>query len=243
MEPWPLKLQTVSAPSRKGLEKRVLELYGPLAHIQSVTQKDSPGLGGFFASRSFEATVEVPEPGDASVSVLKPELDRLGIASLLVEDEAPAVDPGLYSGVRRRLMAPPVSVPGADGHLASAPMPEQAPAGGLSVYVGLLGDAAAAAGPGATLCGVLSPGARPAAGVAAFGLGDGSDAGSVLGELKLLDAREVFVAVDPSRKTEDTARWIAAVAQVAEVAAVVSVPGGAFTSTPNTVREYGYPVR
>lgn len=237
-----MKQHTVSASSRKGLEQKVLALYGPLAQIQAVTQKDSPGIAGFFASRSFTAAVEVPEPGDDSASVLKPELDRREIAALL-EDDIPASDPGLYSGARRRLMAPPVNVPGID----DAPVPVAAAvkplAAALRVYVGLLNDPAAAAGVGAQLCGALNPGARPTTGAAAFSLSDGAQLENVMEELKALSAIEVIVVVDPSRKTEDTARWIAAVAQVAKIAAIVPVPGGAFTATPNTVREYGYPVR
>lgn len=82
--------------------------------------------------------------------------------------------------------------------------------------------------------------------VVAFGLGSPGAESPVglalrIAELGSLDADQTWLVVDASRKAEDTARWVHAVAAVVPVDAVAAV-GGELTASPGTVDELGFPI-
>jgi len=82
--------------------------------------------------------------------------------------------------------------------------------------------------------------------VVAFGLGRGLEpAGDLAGRIAGLGAMEpdqTWLVVDASRKAEDTARWVRAVAASVPVDAVMAV-GRELTASPATVDDLGFPVR
>lgn len=78
--------------------------------------------------------------------------------------------------------------------------------------------------------------------IAAFGLERGAaDVAALAESLAGIAPDQVWVAVDASRKTEDTASWVAAVDAVLAVDGVAAT-GAAFTATPGTVAALGFPV-
>lgn len=72
----------------------------------------------------------------------------------------------------------------------------------------------------------------------AFGLEAGSDQHAAVAAI---DADQVWVVVDARRKDYDTRRWLAALTEVVDVAAI-AVIGAAETNTPETVDALGFPV-
>lgn|GEM_PF-888706 len=78
--------------------------------------------------------------------------------------------------------------------------------------------------------------------IAAFGLEHGAaDIPALAESLAGIAPDQVWVAVDASRKTEDTAGWVAAVDAVLAVDGIAA-SGAAFTATPGTVAALGFPV-
>jgi hypothetical protein len=78
--------------------------------------------------------------------------------------------------------------------------------------------------------------------VAAYGLEHGaSDVPALAESLAGIAPDQVWVAVDASRKTEDTASWVAAVDAVLAVDGIAAT-GAAFTTTPGSVDALGFPV-
>lgn len=85
--------------------------------------------------------------------------------------------------------------------------------------------------------GVLS--GQPA--VLAYGLGTFRTAESHAAELLALEADQLWLVVDVSRKHEDTKAWVEALSPVLKVTAL-AVLGSGETNTPRTVRKLGLPV-
>ncbi|GAB3583680.1 hypothetical protein GCM10027406_28700 [Leifsonia lichenia] len=78
--------------------------------------------------------------------------------------------------------------------------------------------------------------------IAAFGLEHGAaDIPALAESLAGIAPDQVWVAVDASRKTEDTAAWVGAVDAVLAVDGVAA-SGAAFTSMPGSVAALGFPV-
>lgn len=75
----------------------------------------------------------------------------------------------------------------------------------------------------------------------AFGLGRGEHVESSVQDLLKVGADEVWLAVDPGRKVDDTARWTHAVMSAMPVDAL-AVEGRCGTSTPETVTALGRPI-
>lgn len=76
------------------VKQRVADEHGPDARIIAVEQVTTGGLGGFFANRRFEVTVEVPDGPAPAADAHDLGTTRLaGIAALL--DEADAVETAL----------------------------------------------------------------------------------------------------------------------------------------------------
>jgi hypothetical protein len=74
--------------------------------------------------------------------------------------------------------------------------------------------------------------------IVAFGLLPGRD---YTEELQMLDATQVWAAVDASRKTDDTRVWVALLDEAADVDAL-AVVGTTATQTPNSVNDLGVPI-
>ena len=85
--------------------------------------------------------------------------------------------------------------------------------------------------------GVLS--GQPA--VLAYGLGTYRTAASHTQELLALEADQLWLAVDATRKHEDTKAWVEALRPVVKITAL-AVLGSRETNTPRTVRKLGLPV-
>lgn len=143
--------------------------YGPQATIVTVDEVTVGGIGGFFATRRFVATVEVPDPPLDTRPIDAHELDlsaRVGIAALLDDADAaeahvnaPAARESVstssaeFADVLRELTAAtnaPAAAAGLEPELSPAPAPERlrpsAPvplenAGDLIVVAGLDHDA------------------------------------------------------------------------------------------------------
>ncbi|WP_210479792.1 hypothetical protein [Naasia sp. SYSU D00948] len=310
-------------PTLTGLAERVRAEYGPGARIVATDESLSGGLGGFFAKRVIDVTVEIPDP------IAVPEAHefgvpaRVGLARLLddvEEQEAalphaeppvstesvdfarvleslrtdvvpPAVAPlappavpvpparsvplppaaaggGATPGVRRGVWevagAEPPALPGASGRIPPA-LPSTP--GDLVVVAGLGDDALEVAHALARLAGrghVCDGGsvtghtrrrvedrrgalAARAYGVqsgqvvlVAYGLGSGDPADARIAALPGIGADQVWVVVDVSRKSVDTARWVNAVRAVADVAAMATI-AGRFTTGREAVAEIGLP--
>lgn len=75
----------------------------------------------------------------------------------------------------------------------------------------------------------------------AFGLGRAERVDSSVQDLLRIGADEVWLAVDPGRKAEDTARWAQAIMSAMPVDAL-AVEGREGTSTPGTVAALGRPI-
>ncbi|NUL46941.1 hypothetical protein F7P69_17300 [Cellulosimicrobium funkei] len=110
------------------------------------------------------------------------------------------------------------------------------------VFAGLLDDAVEAAERAGhrrwSAAGILN-GGRPGATVVCYGLGDGSDVGTLAEGLHRYAPMHLVLAVDPSRKHADTQAWVGQLAKVIEPASYVAVPR-TVTGTPATVRDLGY---
>lgn len=82
--------------------------------------------------------------------------------------------------------------------------------------------------------------------VVAYGLGSGGEPGGEIAvriaDLGSVEADQVWLVVDASRKADDTARWVHTVAAAVPVDAVAAV-GRERTASPETVDELGYAVR
>ncbi|MCW4385716.1 hypothetical protein OH146_08000 [Salinibacterium sp. SYSU T00001] len=75
------------------VKRRVAEEHGPNARIISVEQITTGGVGGFFASRRYEVTVEVPDTPTAAADAHDLGGARLsGIAALLERADAAEAD-------------------------------------------------------------------------------------------------------------------------------------------------------
>jgi hypothetical protein len=84
----------LESPSLGELSSRVMASYGPQATIIAVDEVTVGGIGGFFATRRFVATVEVPDPPLDTRPIDSHELDlpaRVGIAALLDDADAAEV--------------------------------------------------------------------------------------------------------------------------------------------------------
>jgi hypothetical protein len=75
----------------------------------------------------------------------------------------------------------------------------------------------------------------------AFGLGPAGPDARGVAALQGVGADQVWVVVDAGRKSEDTARWVQAVAAAVPVDAIAA-EGLGFTSSPGTVEELGLPI-
>ncbi|TFB52054.1 hypothetical protein [Cryobacterium tagatosivorans] len=82
--------------------------------------------------------------------------------------------------------------------------------------------------------------------VVAFGLGRGVEPGGdlarTIASLGAMEPDQTWLVVDASRKADDTARWVQAVAAAVPIDAVVAV-GRELTASPGTVDDLGFPVR
>jgi hypothetical protein len=76
--------------------------------------------------------------------------------------------------------------------------------------------------------------------VVAYGLGNGNPSDPRVAALRGIGADQVWVAVDVSRKTVDTARWVNAVRAAVDVAALATL-AGRFTSDRDSIAELGLP--
>lgn len=84
------------------LRRRVREVHGPGARIVAAQRVTVGGVGGLFARKHVEATVEVPDPTNDTPSArvtISPPASRAGIAALLADADAadgfsPAAGPG-----------------------------------------------------------------------------------------------------------------------------------------------------
>ncbi|MBU1589487.1 MAG: hypothetical protein KKH51_16305 [Actinobacteria bacterium] len=261
----------------------VRERYGVAATVVSAEEVRVGGIGGFFARRYLDVTVDVPEPG-------KPEewtAHRRGAFDDLVERadkadrrelpiDASAVPPlstesDAFSGVLedlQRYASPNAPVTTTARRKARPVVLLKAP-GDLVVIAGIGEDAMTVA---RSLAGerggaeIVAGGAQHvAAGVPrvtdrrtafsarARGVENGR-ATIVAYSIEPGDARlaahaaalagirpdQLWLAVDASRKPEDTAAWVNAVCTVMSVQAL-AVLRTAWTSTPDTVRALGLP--
>jgi hypothetical protein len=77
--------------------------------------------------------------------------------------------------------------------------------------------------------------------VVAFGLPRRGPTPESAASLEALHADQCWVAVDAGRKTEDTARWVGAIAAIVPVDAAISWAPEA-TATPHSVSQLGLPV-
>ncbi|MBA8814733.1 hypothetical protein [Frigoribacterium faeni] len=88
------------------LRRRVREVHGPGARIVAAQRVTVGGVGGLFARKHVEATVEVPDPTNDTPSArvtISPPASRAGIAALLADADAadgfsPAAGAGAGAG-------------------------------------------------------------------------------------------------------------------------------------------------
>jgi hypothetical protein len=289
------------------LKQRVQVEHGPDARIVAVEQVTSGGLGGFFATRRFEVTVEVPDgPSEAIDAHDLDPARRVGLAALLDEadaaDGAPGARPGgsgSGSGRGSRAGAGP-GLSGFDGELSpavstasrefaeildelhsvtdalvSAPAAVAVPpparlltgVGDLVIVAGAPAEAlsVARAMSFTVQADVVVAGSAVAEGldriddrrgaitarargvererlvIAAFGLSTDRPLAEQAGNIAALRGDQIWLAVDSSRKPDDTARWVAELSSVIIPDAVAAL-GRETTATPETVRELGLPV-
>lgn len=77
--------------SIEALRRRVREVHGPGARIVAAQRVTVGGVGGLFARKHVEATVEVPDPANDTPSArvtISPPASRAGIAALLADADA-----------------------------------------------------------------------------------------------------------------------------------------------------------
>lgn len=212
-----------------------------------------------------ESGALVPEVPEAQERTEPPELDERLQAALAARPEAAEAVPVAPLAAPA---APPASAPAASPPRASAPPARLRGRGDLTLVVGLGTDAvtasrvfSASVDDAEVRPGGCSRAAAPrvddrrgalrarADGVrrersviAAYGLEHGADDLPALAEsLAGIAPDQVWVAVDASRKAEDTAAWVAAVDAVLAVDGIAA-SGAAFTSTPESVDALGFPV-
>jgi hypothetical protein len=121
---------------------------------------------------------------------------------------------------------------GGDAEAAAAVLAASADAGAEVVHVADRRDALAARADGVR---------RDLPLVAAYALAGPAAVPSVVAELAGIAPDQVWVAVDVSRRPEDTAQWVRAVDAVLAVDAVAAT-GAAFTSSPDDIHLLGLPV-
>jgi len=342
----------LDAPTTRGLAERVRSEYGPDARVVDTEESLVGGIGGFFARRVIDVTVELPDPGTRADAHQFPTSDRVGLSRLLDDAEqeeaalpraeppvstesidfarvldtlragvgtppappaappptAPSAPPATavplhYEAVPLRtppaapvVPPPPTPLPGPPAARFAAPLavsarpsaerpatsdgalpadgagarraPELlAGAGDLIVLAGLGDDALAVAqalarkqGRGYVCDGGAVEGntrrrvedrrtalAARAYGVqsgapviVAYGVGSGDPDDPRIAAIPLIGPDQLWVVVDASRKTADTARWVNALRARSEVAAMATV-SGRLTSSPESVRELGLP--
>lgn len=78
------------------LNARVLAEHGPTATIVAVNTKTVGGVAGFFAQRSYEVEVDVPDGSASDAHVFEPRA-RSGLAALLDEADALEADVPVFS--------------------------------------------------------------------------------------------------------------------------------------------------
>ncbi|WP_210507474.1 hypothetical protein [Naasia sp. SYSU D00057] len=319
-------------PTLTGLAERVRAEYGPTARIVATDESLVGGLGGFFAKRVIDVTVEIPDPVANPQGHSFDVPARVGLAQLLDDVEQreavlPQAEPPVSTesidfarvldGLRAGVAPPPASAPAPRPEAFRAepgarlepvyraeplrqarpesdppppvppvlpslvpPAPLLPPAAGarvppvlpgrpgdLVVIAGLGDDAldvAHALGRGLGRAHVCDGGsieghtrrrvedrrgalAARAYGVqsgqtvlVAYGLGRGDPADPRIAALPGIGADQVWVVVDVSRKTVDSARWVNAVRAVADVTAMATV-AGRFTTDRQAVAEIGLP--
>lgn len=338
----------LDSPTTRGLAERVRSEYGPDARVVDTEESLVGGIGGFFARRVIDVTVELPDPGARADAHQFPTADRVGLSRLLDDAEQeeaalPRAEPPVstesidFARVLDTLragvgtppaapQAPPQSPPAAPLHYeavplrtpAAPPVPPAVPtapapptppaalfavplevstgptaarlplpdrplpadtaasrrapellsgAGDLIVLAGLGNDALAVAqalarkhGRGYVCDGGAVEGntrrrvedrrtalAARAYGVqsgapviVAYGLGNGDPDDPRIAAIQQIGPDQLWVVVDASRKTADTARWVNAVRARGEVVAMASI-SIRLTSSPESVRELGLP--
>lgn len=99
------------------LRRRVREAHGPGARIVAAQRVTVGGVGGLFARKHYEATVDVPDPSADQPSArvtITPPASRAGIAALLADaDAADGFSPAVPAAPAA-LGSAPSSTPGAD---------------------------------------------------------------------------------------------------------------------------------
>lgn len=305
-------------PTLRGLAERVRAEYGPGARVVSTEESLIGGIGGFFAKRVIDVTVDVPEPGVAPEAHEFGTSARVGLARLLEDAEQqeaglPPAEPPVSTesidfarvldtlradvAAPRPPMAPPAPAarpawdtreqpaiplpagPGRTGPVdiggmlpgavpgGRVPPALPAQAGDLVLVAGLGEDSlpvatALARSLGrANVCdggsvvghtrrrvedrrGALAARAYGVQSgqtvVVAYGLGNGNPSDPRIAALRGIGADQVWVAVDVSRKTVDTARWVNSVRSAVDVAAMATI-AGRFTSDRDSIAELGLP--
>ncbi|MCJ0702318.1 hypothetical protein FRIG_14450 [Frigoribacterium faeni] len=98
------------------LRRRVREAHGPGARIVAAQRVTVGGVGGLFARKHYEATVDVPDPSADQPSArvtITPPASRAGIAALLADaDAADGFSPAVQAALE--FPSPSPSAPGAD---------------------------------------------------------------------------------------------------------------------------------
>ncbi len=213
-----------------------------------------------------ESGALAPETQEAPEKTEPPELDERLQAALVARQEAAEAVP--VSPPASPAPASPAPAPPDSPSHASAPPARLRGRGDLTLVVGLGADAVSASRvfsasvedaevrPGGCSRaaaprvddrrGALRARAdgvrRERSVIAAYGLEHGADDLPALAEsLAGIAPDQVWVAVDASRKAEDTAAWVAAVDAVLAVDGIAA-SGAAFTSTPESVDALGFPV-
>jgi hypothetical protein len=96
----------LDSPTTRGLAERVRAEYGPDARVVDTEESLVGGLGGFFARRVIDVTVEIPDPAVPAGVHDFPTAERVGLARLL--DDAEQEEAGLTR------LEPPVSTESLD---------------------------------------------------------------------------------------------------------------------------------
>ncbi len=283
--------------SLEGIEWKLFNSHGSAARIIAAEKVSEGGIGGFFARRFFEVTVEVDDGampaaaawpaaagtgqtagqtgGPAAGPAAVPKRARSGIGALLREADAADAAAGeprvptvstASNGFAALLDELSASAPAAaDAEVPAAPALVSGP-GKVIMVVGLAADpmdiarsmgrvlrdaelrtAGAIKAVGTEhVAGRIGLADARAAGVAAgraviiaFGISPGGHVPSAA--LSEVDADQIWVVVDASRKPADTAVWVDRVGWAVEADAL-AVLGSRETLTPGTVHELGLPV-
>lgn len=192
--------------------------------------RSSGDISSQLAPRSDEMSPLAGEPGAAAspsrdeMSPLAPSGDSL---SRLAERAGPPP-----ARLRGRGDLTLVVGLGRDAEAAAAVLAASADAGSEVVHVADRRDALAARADGVR---------RDLPLVAAYALAGPAAVPAVVAELAGIAPDQVWVAVDVSRKPEDTAQWVRAVDAVLAVDAVAAT-GAAFTATADDIHRLGLPV-